>query len=131
MSVPTAENIIGVTGYVYSLIGSKLQLANQIYSNGSGGIVPPASGGGITGYTPFPINIIVTAGQAGSMTLNALVPSDWAGLVLFTQCTLNQSQLGLNVQFTYNIITATFDFSLYNYTIQEGDSFICNAFKAI
>ena len=36
----------GVGNLVYSLCGAKLQLANQVLANGSGGVVPIPSGGG-------------------------------------------------------------------------------------
>lgn len=36
----------GVGQYVYSLIGGKLQLANQVLTNGSGGIVVPSTNSG-------------------------------------------------------------------------------------
>lgn len=124
------DDVSGVNNYVYSLIGSKLQLANEVYSSGSGGVVPTPSGG-ITGYVPYPINIVVQLSQTGSTTLSALVPSDWVGLVLFTECTINQSVYQLNAQFTYNIISGQFDFALSGYYPQAGDTFSCNAYKAV
>lgn len=124
------DDLSGVNNYVYSLIGAKLQLANEVYSSGSGGVVPSPSGG-ITGYVPYPINITVQLSQVGYTTLSALVPSDWVGLVLFTECTMNQSVFQLNAQFTYNIINGQFDFSISGYYPQAGDKFSCNAYKVI
>lgn len=120
----------GIDGYVYALIGAKLQQAYEVYSSGSGGVVPSPSGGGIVGYTPYPINITVDVSQTGGMTLSALVPSDWVGLLLFTECTINQSVYQLNSGFTYNVVTGQFNFSLSSYYPQPGDKFTCNAFKA-
>lgn len=117
--------------YVYALIGAKLQLANEVYSSGSAGIAVTASGG-VTGYVPYPINITVQQSQTGSTTLSALTPSDWVGLVLFTECTIDQSVLQLNANFTYNVLTGQFDFALNsNYYPQAAAKFSCNAYKAI
>jgi len=120
--------LLGVTENVYRLCGAKLNEAQEIYSSGSAGVVvSPTSGSG--SYVPYPIAIVVQASQVGAQTLSALVPSDWIGLLLFTECTINQSILQINSQFTYSVITGQFNFSLYGYSPQTGDVFTCDAFK--
>lgn len=42
------DGITGVATMVYTLCGSKLQLANQVLANGSGGVVNPTTGAGTT-----------------------------------------------------------------------------------
>lgn len=111
------EGLTGATNYVYTLLGAQLQRANEILSAGSGGIVvPPSSGGG--GLTPFPINVTISAGQAGVSTLQ---DSDWIGLQDINQVVINQSVYQSGYQFTFSSITGTFDFSLSGYILQEGD----------
>ena len=113
------DGLTGATNYVYTLLGAQVQKANEILSAGSGGIVvPPSSGGG--GLTPFPINLTISAGQAGSSTLQ---DSDWIDLQDIVQITVNQSVYQLGTGFTFNAITGTFDLSLSGYILQEGDKF--------
>jgi hypothetical protein len=115
-------------GYLYSLIGNWVGQASVV-SGTPGGTIPTIAGLVVAGYTPYPLNIIVAPSQAGSHTISAVNASDWQGLVLFTECTINQSVYQLGSDFTYNSTTGVFDFSLSGYTFQTGDKFSCNAYK--
>ena len=54
-----------VANYVYSLIGAKLPLANQVLVSGSGGIIPSPSGGGSTSLTAYRSQFVV--GDTGDL----------------------------------------------------------------
>ena len=111
------SDLSGVNNYVYALIGAQLQLANQVYSNGSGGVVPSPSGGG-GGLTPYPINVVISAGQSGLMTLT---DSAWIGLQDINQVVINQSVFQVGTGFTFNTLIGQFSFALSSYTLQQGD----------
>lgn len=116
MAVPNAENIIGVGNYVYSLLGAKLQLANQILSGGSGGIVPsPTPGGGTIFY--YPINVTLTSGLITSQTITN---SDWRALTqLSPTMTVNDTQFTLNTDYTYSVLNGSFTFISYNPQVND------------
>ena len=116
-STQNLSTLSATTLYNYSLLGSKLQLANQILSNGSGGIIINPSGGG-TSLTPYNINFIVSAGQAGVSTIQN---SAWIGLQYVNQLIINQTVFQSGAQFTFNSLTGTFDLSLAGYILQQND----------
>lgn len=124
------SGLTGVNNYVYSLIGAKLQLANQVLANGSGGVVPTPSGGG-GAYNPYPIYITLVSGNISGTTIKALTQPDWYGLSGFAYAFINNNQFALDTNFTYNILTGIFDFALTPYTPQVGDIFTVQAFKAV
>jgi hypothetical protein len=118
----------GVTNYVFSLCGGKLQIANQILANGSSGIIVPPSSGGSGGLTPYPITHTVSAGEAG---FQVLTNPAWIGLQDVNTVVINQSILQNGVQFTFNSVTGTFDFSLYSYVLQINDVISSFGFKPV
>lgn len=124
MSVPTSQNIIGVGNYVYSLLGAKLQLANQILSNGSGGVVPSPTPGG-SGLSPYPINITIDSSHAGLTYYqdNSLRGVSQSNLVLLT---INSTPFQVGTQFLFNSAQGLINFDLTTtsgnkYTLQLGD----------
>lgn len=125
-----ANNLAGVDGvnnYVYQLIGGNLAQSQELLSSGSGGVVPTPSGGSGTG-TYYPINIVVAAGDiSGTYTLTNV---DWKNLIsLSPSAILNDSPQTLNSNYSYNVISGTFDFSLSSYQPQVGDTFATFGFK--
>lgn len=119
--------IQGVTNDVYRLCGSMLQPANQVLTGGTGGgVVPPSGGGGSLIY--FPINITVASGGiSGTYTITNV---NWKGLTqLSPSCLLDDTPQTLNTQYTYNILTGTFDFSLITFQPQVGTMFSTFGFK--
>ncbi len=119
--------IQGVTNDVYRLCGAMLQTANQVLTGGTGGgIVPPSGGGGSLIY--FPINIVVSSGDiSGTYTITN---PDWKGLTqLSPSCLLDDTPQTLNTQYTYNIVSGTFDFSLITFQPQVGTMFSTFGFK--
>lgn len=117
----------GVANNVYALIGGKLQLANQILSSGSSGIVVnPSSGSG--SLTPVSISHAITVAESGVMTLTNTA---WKGLQGVNFVIINQSILQAGSQFTFNSVTGTFDFSLYNYILQTNDVVTSSGFMPV
>lgn len=104
------------SNYLYSLCGGYAFEAQDILNLGGGGIV--ATSAGNTGLTPYPISRIITAGEAGLMTLT---DSNWIGLEDINQVVINQSVYQYGVGFTFNSLIGRFDFTLSSYTLQEGD----------
>lgn len=119
MSVPTSQNINAVSTYVYSLLGSKLQLANQILSNGSGGIVPTPSGGGSS--TGQYVSIVVLSLSSSQITgSHTITDAAWKGLTqLSPTMTLNDGQMTNGVDYNYSILNGSFTF--FTYFPQVGD----------
>lgn len=113
---PTNAYLTQTSNYLYAFCGGYAFQAEGILGTTGGVVVPPSSGGGA--LTPFPITHIVTLAESGVSTLQ---DSDWIGLQDINQVIINQSILQYGTQFTFNTITGTFDFSLYNYTLQTGD----------
>ncbi len=123
---PTDPTLIKTTNYLYTMCGAYVFEALGIIGQG-GGVVPSPSGGGGTGVIPYQINIVVSAGQSGVMTISN---TDWVGLVdLQPTCTINNTQFTLGTNYTYSTLTGTFDFSLAGYTLQQNDTFATGGFK--
>ena len=124
----------GVANNIYALIGGKLQLANEILSTGSSGIVVSSSSGSGS-LTPVVVGMLLQASQLGgtpaSTTVHALIPSDWIGLTLFNTVIIQQGTYTLNQQFTYNPTNGVFDFALNPYYPQVGEWFGFTAFKSV
>jgi len=108
----------GVANNVFALIGGKLQLANEILVSGGGGIIVPPSGNSGAGLTPFPINVTISSGEAGSSILQS---NSWKGLQDVNTVVINQSILQKDAQFQFNSVTGSFDFTLYGYILQVND----------
>lgn len=124
MSVPNAQNIIGVGNYVYSLLGAKLQLANQILANGSGGVVPSPSGN--TFISPYSIDITISAGQSGVSTYQS---DDLIGISNLVELVVNNQPFQLTSGFTYNSAQGLITF--VSYTLQTSDQITGNAYKTV
>ena len=114
--------------YVYSLLGANLNKANNILTNGGGGINVNQVQNSNGALSPYPINIEITAGQAGISTISNAA---WVGLVYVNTVVINNSVYQLGVGFTFNSATGQFNFSLSSYTLQEGDDFSALAFYPI
>ena len=112
------SGLSGVNNYVYTLLGSQLQNANEVLATGSGGVVVPPSGGSGSGLIPYPINVTVTLSQSGTSILQN---SAWIGLQDINQLVVNQSVYQVGAGFTFSTITGSFDLSLSGYIFQTGD----------
>lgn len=110
------SNIQGVSQYVYSLIGGKLQLANQAYSSGSGGIIVNPSTGTSTLsslYIQFVVGDIGALLVAGSTTFTINIGvgnvfQDGAFQIYCDQVLLprnNNNYLSYQVSYAAGIIT--------------------------
>lgn len=116
------------TNYVYSLLGGNLNRANNILTNGGGGINSDTIQNSNGSLTPYPINLEITAGQSGVSTISS--PS-WVGLAYVNSAVINSSVYQAGIGFTFNTATGLFDFSLSGYTFQEGDDFSSFGFLPI
>lgn len=115
------QNLSGVqlaANYLYSLLGSPLQRANNILTNGGGGVNVSSIANSSGSLQPYPINISISAGQAGVSTISN---SSWINLAYINTAVINNSTYQLGVGFTFNQTTGTFDFGLSGYILQEGD----------
>lgn len=110
----TDDNLQKNAWYGYGLCGL-YGLEAQAILGTSGGIVSLTGSG--ANVSPFPINVTITAGQAGVSTLQN---SAWIGLEGVNQVVINQNVLQSN-DFSFNSATGTFDFSAYGYVLQTGD----------
>ena len=119
----------GTNDFLYALCGGYAFEAQRILNLGGGGIV--ATTAGTAGLTPYPISVVLVGGQISGMTIQAVIPSDWYGLSGFAFCFINQNQLALGSEFTYNSVNGVFSFALYSYTPQPGDKFSVQAFKTV
>lgn len=126
---PSDTTLTGTNDFLYALCGGYAFEAQRILNLGGGGIV--ATTAGTAGITPYPIAVSLVGGQIVGNTIKAVIQSDWYGLSGFSFCFINQNQLALGTNFTYNIVTGIFDFSLYSYVPQPGDIFTCQAFKTV
>lgn len=117
-----------VTNYVYSLLGSQLQIANNILTNGGGGVNVSSVANSSGSLQPYPVNVIVSAGQAGVSTLTSTA---WVGLSYINTVVINGVVYQQGIGFTFNQATGTFDFSLSGYVLQEGDDVSALGFTPI
>ena len=103
--------------YLYSLCGGyAFEAENKM---GAGGIiVNPSTGGTNSRLTPFPINVTISSGEAGSSILQS---NSWKGLQDVNTVVINQSILQKDAQFQFNSVTGSFDFTLYGYILQVND----------
>jgi hypothetical protein len=108
------------TNYLYSLLGGNLNQANNILTGGGGGINAGSIQNSNGGLTPYPINLEISAGQAGVSTISN--PS-WVGLAYINSAVINSVVYQESVGFTFNSATGSFDFTLSGYVFQEGDDF--------
>lgn len=125
------QNLSGVQGasnYVYSLLGGEINKANNILTNGGGGINVSAVANSSGALQPYNINITITAGQSGVSTISN--PS-WFGLTYISDVIINGSSYQNGVGFTFNQSAGAFDFSLSGYILQENDKFSALAFIPI
>lgn len=127
-----ANNLAGLNGvnnYVYQLIGGNLAQSQELLSSGSGGIVPTPSGGNTSTFY-YPINIVVAAGDiSGTYTITN---PNWANLVQISpSCILDDTPQTLATNYTYNIVSGTFDFSLSLFQPQVGTTFSTFGFKPL
>lgn len=126
---PSSADLTLMSNQLYSMCGGYAFEAQRILNLGGGGIVATTPAGG--GLTPYPIAVSLVGGQIVGMTIKAVVQSDWYGLSGFSFCFINQNQLSLGTNFTYNSVNGVFDLSLYSYTPQVGDIFSVQAFKSV
>lgn len=108
----------GVVNYVYSLLGGEINRANNILTNGGGGINVSAVANSSGALQPYNINVTISALQAGVSTLTN---SAWIGLAYVNEVVINRVPYQSGTDFTFNQSTGTFDFSLSGYVLQEGD----------
>lgn len=93
------DGITGVATMVYTLCGAKLQLANQVLLNGSGGIINPSTGAA-TSLTPYRAQFVVGGtddlfGNGGTVaTINIGVGNNFLSNSI--QVSLDQSILPQN-----------------------------------
>lgn len=116
------------TNYLYSLLGGNINNANDILTNGGGGINANSIQNSNGSLTPYPINLEITAGEAGVSTISN--PS-WVGLAYVNSAVINSSVYQAGIGFTFNTATGVFDFSLSGYVFQEGDDFSTLGFLPI
>lgn len=109
----------GVSNYVYSLLGGQINRANNILTNGGGGINVSAVANSSGALQPYNINVIISAGQAGVSTITN---STWIGLSYISDVIINGISYQNGVGFTFNQATGTFDFSLSGYILQQNDN---------
>jgi hypothetical protein len=126
---PNNGYLTQMANYLYSICGGYAFQAQNILNLGGGGIVATSPNG--NGLTPYPIALVLASGNISGTTIKAINQSDWYGLSGFSFCFINQGELTMGVQFTYNSATGIFDFGLYPYTPQVGDVFSCQAFKSV
>jgi len=115
------QNLTGLQGaanYLYSLLGGELNKANNILTNGGGGINVSAVANSSGALQPYNINVVITAGQAGVSTLSNAA---WVGLSYINTVVINGANYQNGIGFTFNQTTGTFDFSLSGYVLQEDD----------
>lgn len=108
----------GNTNYLYSLLGGSLNRANNILTNGGGGINSGAVQNSNGGLTPYPINLEIAPSQAGVSTISS--PS-WVGLAYVNSAVINGAVYQAGIGFVFNTSTGLFDFSPSGYVFQEGD----------
>lgn len=116
------------TNYLYSLLGGNLNQANNILTGGGGGINAGSIQNSNGGLTPYPINLEISAGQAGVSTISN---TSWVGLAYINSAVINSVVYQESVGFTFNTATGTFDFTLSGYVFQEGDDFNALGFLPI
>lgn len=126
---PTNADLTLISNQLYAMCGGYAFDAQRILNLGGTGIVGTTTSN--TGLTPYTIGLTLAAGNISGTTIKSITQSDWYGLSNFVYCFINQGQLTINVQFTYNSVTGIFDFALYPYTPQVGDVFTCSAFKTV
>lgn len=125
LSYGIANNLSGVQGVannVYTLCGAELAQAQEVYSNGSSGVVPSPSGSG--SYQPAFIDYTVTGLNNPNTTVTELQNDDWIGLMGLTEFTMNNQVFQLNVNFLFNSVSGTINFDLSPNNIyypQNGD----------
>jgi hypothetical protein len=115
------DGLDGVNNYVYQLVGAKLQQANEIFSTGSGGVVPTPSGSGY--YVPYILDVTIDADHAG---LTYYQDDSIIGLYGLTELFINQQVFQLDVGFLYNAVSGTINLDLSGstgnvYTLQLND----------
>jgi hypothetical protein len=136
-----AQNLSGVTGvanYVYALIGAKVNLANTIYLNGSGGqIVNPTTGDAST-LTAF--NIQFTVGSGGmndgdtTYVINYPYIMQDSVTVEMPQSNLpvdDPNQLSYEIAYTNTSATITFLNGSPNIGVQTGMQFLIKGLRFI
>lgn len=122
------SSLQGKTNYLYSLLGGSINTANNILTNGGGGINVGAVQNSNGGLTPYPINLSISSGQAGVSTISS---TSWVGLAYINSVVINSSVYQEGIGFTFNSATGVFDFSLSGYVLQEGDDFSTLGFQPI
>lgn len=136
-----AQNLSGVTGvanYVYALIGAKVNQANKIYLNGSGGqIVNPTTGDAST-LTAF--NIQFTVGSGGmndgdtTYVINYPYIMQDSVTVEMPQSNLpidDPNQLSYEIAYTNSNATITFLNGTPNIGVQNGMQFLIKGLRFI
>ena len=118
------DGITGVATMVYTLCGSKLQLANQVLNNSSGGIVPPVSGSGtsLTAYrAQFVVGGVDSLFTDGGTTATINIGAGNNLLNNSMQISLDQSILPQNDS---NYISYTFNYAAGNVVINLNQAAI-------
>jgi hypothetical protein len=113
---PSDASMTKIANYLYAICGGYGFAAQAILGTGGGGIIVNPSTS--SSYTPVPISVTISAGQSGVKTIQS---NSWIGLQYVNYVVINQNYFQIGSQFTFNSVTGTFDFSLYNYTLQTND----------
>ena len=118
------DGLQGVGNLVYSLCGSKIQLANQVLINGSGGVIPPTTGAGTT-LTAYRSQFVVGGtgdlfGNGGTVaTINIGAGNNF--LTNSIQVSLDQSILPQNNS-SYVSYTVSYAAGIVNITLNQAPS---------
>lgn len=112
------SNLQGNTNYLYSLLGGQIQKANNILTNGGGGVNVSSVVNSYGSLMPFPVSHIVTSSEAGVSTIS---DNSWKNLAYINTAVINNSTYQIGVGFTFNAALGQFDFGLSGYILQEGD----------
>jgi len=128
------DGLDGVNNFVYQLVGDKLKASMEVFSTGSGGVVPSPSGSG--SYQPAFIDYTVVGMPSPNTTITSITNSDWEGLLGLTELGVNQQVFQLNVGFNFNSAQGKIEFDLSGtsgniYYPQNGDKITANGLYKI
>lgn len=116
-----------LNNYLFSLCGGYAFEAQSLIGSTSGIVITPNSYGGAL-VQPYTITHAVTLDESGSQTLTDAL---WVGVQDVNQAVINQSVYQYGTDFLFNSLTGTFDFSVGDYTLQEGDVISALGFKSV
>lgn len=125
---PSDSTLLGKQGYMVAMCGKYASEARGILALGATGQNISAIYGNGSVLMPYPINVVVSAGQSGVSTISNLA---WVGLQGITDVVINGNPLQSSVGFTFNSATGIFDFSLGSYVLQTGDVITSLGFKTV